>query len=258
LEEKGMRVKGKVTIITGGADGIGKETALLFGREGARLVIADYDSEKVAQIENLLKERGIESFFIKTDIRNSAEVQQMAELAIKRFGRIDILVNNAGAAGAVPVVELTEDNWDRIVDTNLKGVYLCCKYIIPKMIQGGGGVIVNMASVLAFIGRARASAYNAAKGGVVALTKNMALDYVANNIRINAVCTGFVDTDLVRRYVNASENPAKTYEELVQLHPMGRLAKPEEIAYSVLFLASDESSFITGSSLIIDGGYSAR
>jgi NAD(P)-dependent dehydrogenase (short-subunit alcohol dehydrogenase family) len=253
-----MRVKGKVTVITGGADGIGKETALLFGREGARLVIADYDSEKVVQIENSLKERGIESLSIKTDIRNSAEVQQMAELAIRRFGRIDILVNNAGAAGAVPVVELTEDNWDRIVDTNLKGVYLCCKHIIPKMIQGGGGVIVNMASVLAFIGRVRASAYNAAKGGVVALTKNMALDYVADNIRINAVCPGFVDTDLVRRYVNASENPAKTYEELVQLHPMGRLAKPEEIAYSVLFLASDESSFITGSSLIIDGGYSAR
>ena len=240
-----MRMQEKVAVITGGAEGIGKETALLLGREGARLVIADYDSEKGAQIENILNEKGIESFFIKTDVRNSAEVQQMAELASKHFGKIDILVNNAGAAGAVPVVELTEDNWDRIVDTNLKGVYLCCKYIIPKMIGSGGGVIVNMASVLGFIGRVRASAYNAAKGGVVTLTKNMALDYVAYNIRINAVCPGFVDTGLVRRYVDASENPAKTYEELVQLHPMGRLAKPEEIAYSVLFLASDESSFIT-------------
>lgn len=253
-----MRVKGKVAIITGGAEGIGRETALLFGREGARLVIADYDSEKGAQLESILNEKGLESFFVKTDVRNSAEVQRMAEQASERFGKIDILVNNAGAAGAVPVVELTEDNWDRIVDTNLKGVYLCCKYIIPKMIESGGGVIVNMASVLGFIGRARASAYNAAKGGVVTLTKNMALDYVADNIRINAVCPGFVDTDLVRRYVRASENPAKTYEELVQLHPMGRLAKPEEIAYSVLFLASDESSFITGSCLIVDGGYSAR
>jgi len=253
-----MRVRGKVAIITGGAEGIGKETALLFGREGAKILIIDYDNEKGIQTEKTLNERGIENLFIKADVRNSAEVQQIAEQALRRFGKIDILVNNAGAAGAVPVVELTEDNWDRIIDTNLKGVYLCCKYIIPKMIEGGGGVIVNMASVLGFIGRERASAYNAAKGGVVTLTKNMALDYVASNIRVNAVCPGFVDTDLVRRYVNNSDNPAKTYDELVQLHPMGRLAKPEEIAYSVLFLASDESSFITGSCLIIDGGYSAR
>ena len=253
-----MRVRGKVAIITGGAEGIGKETALLFGREGAKIVIIDYDNEKGIQTEKTLNERGIENLFIKADVRNSAEVQQIAEQALKRFGKIDILVNNAGAAGAVPVVELTEDNWDRIIDTNLKGVYLCCKYIIPKMIEGGGGVIVNMASVLGFIGRERASAYNAAKGGVVTLTKNMALDYVASNIRVNAVCPGFVDTDLVRRYVNNSDNPAKTYDELVKLHPMGRLAKPEEIAYSVLFLSSDESSFITGSCLIIDGGYSAR
>jgi len=253
-----MRLQGKVTLITGGADGIGRATALLFGREGSKLAIADFDSEKGIEFEGTLKEMGFEGFFVKTDVRESAEVQIMVEATIRHFGRIDILVNNAGAAGAVPVVELTEDNWDRIIDTNLKGVYLCCKYIIPKMIEGGGGVIVNMASVLGFIGRARASAYNAAKGGVVTLTKNMALDYVASNIRINAVCPGFVDTDLVRRYVNTSDNPTKTYEELVQLHPMGRLAKPEEVAYSVLFLASDESSFITGSCLIIDGGYSAR
>jgi NAD(P)-dependent dehydrogenase (short-subunit alcohol dehydrogenase family) len=253
-----MRLQGKVTLITGGADGIGRATALLFGREGSKLAIADFDSEKGIEFEGTLKEMGFEGFFVKTDVRESAEVQIMVEATIRHFGRIDILVNNAGVAGSAPIVELPEDDWDRIIDTNLKGVYLCCKYAIPKMIQSGGGSIVNMGSVHGLVGRARVSAYNAAKAGVINLTKNLALDYVAYNIRVNAVCPGYVDTGLVRRYVNRCENPTEAYEELVRLHPMGRLAKPEEIAYAVLFLASDESSFITGSSLVIDGGYTAQ
>ncbi len=253
-----MRLPGKVSIITGGADGIGKATALLFAREGSKLVIADFDPEKGTEFQQTLKGMGYESIFVETDVRNSSEVQAMADASIEHFGRIDILVNNAGVAISIPVVELSEDDWNRVVDINLKGVFLCCKYVIPKMIQGGGGAIVNMGSVHGLVGRARVSAYNAAKAGVVNLTKNMALDYVGNNIRVNAVCPGFVDTGMVRRYINRCENSAEVYDELVRLHPMGRLARPEEIAYAVLYLASDESSFVTGTGLIIDGGYTAQ
>ncbi len=252
-----MRVKGKVSIITGAAMGIGKTTAQLFGREGAKLVIADYDSEKGNEIEKTLTNMGYETIFIKTDVRIAVEIQEMVKTTMERFGRIDVLINNAGAAQVVPVTELTEDNWNRVIDTNLKGVYLCCKYTIPEMIKGGSGCIINMASVLGLVGRVRASAYNAAKAGVILLTKNMALDYALYNIRVNAVCPGFVETEMVKKYIENSEDPQKTYEQLVQLHPIGRIAKPEEIAHGILFLASDESSFVTGSSLVIDGGYSA-
>lgn len=253
-----MRMQGKVAIITGGAVGIGRATALLFGREGAKLVIADMDAEKGTEFEGTLKEMGLEGFFVKADVRESGEVEGVVEATMKRFGRIDTLVNNAGVAASIPVVELSEEDWDRIVDTNLKGTYLCCKYAIPKMIEGGGGTIVNLGSVHGLVGKARVAAYNAAKAGVINLTRNMALDYAPHNIRVNAVCPGYVETEMVRRAINRNENPAKAYEELVQLHPMGRLGRPEEIAHAILFLASDESSFATGSSLVIDGGYTAQ
>lgn len=253
-----MKLNEKTAIITGGALGIGKETSLLFGREGAKLIIADYNAEKGIELEKNLGRMGFESLYVKTDVRKSSEVKHMVETGIERFGKIDILINNAGIAGAVPVVDLAEDNWDRIVDTNLKGVYLCSKHAIPVMIRGGGGVIVNIASAFGIVATERRSAYNASKAGVILLTKNMALDYATHNIRVNAVCPGVVETDLVLNYVNASKDPKKTHDELVSLHPLGRLARPEEIARAILFLASDESSFMTGSSLVIDGGYTAR
>lgn len=253
-----MILKGKVSIITGAASGIGKATALLFCQEGAKVVIADYDSKKGIAFENNLRGMGFEAFFVKTDVRESTEAELMVSLTVKRFGRVDIIVNNAGVAQVVPVADLPEEDWDRVVDTNLKGVYLCCKYAIPEMIRVKGGSIVNVASIWGIVGRLRGSAYNAAKAGVILLTKNMALDYAPYNIRVNAVCPGVVETDLVMRYVKSTEDPQRTYEQLVNLHPIGRLGKPEEIASSILFLASDNSSFITGSSLIIDGGYSAQ
>ena len=253
-----MLLKGKVSIITGAASGIGKATAILFCQEGAKVVIADVDSEKGMAFENALKEKDFEAFFVKTDVRHPAEVESMVRLTVKHFERVDLLVNNAGVAQVVPVADLPEEDWDRVVDTNLKGVYLCCKYTIPEMMNAGGGSIINVASVWGIVGRPRGSAYNAAKAGVILLTKNMALDYARYNIRVNAVCPGIVETDLVMRYVKSSEDPQKTYEQFVNLHPIGRLGKPEEIAHSILFLASDKSSFITGSSLVIDGGYSAQ
>jgi NAD(P)-dependent dehydrogenase (short-subunit alcohol dehydrogenase family) len=254
-----MRVKGKTAIITGGSDGIGKATALLFAQEGARgITIADLDVEKGNELAGLLRSRGAEALFVQADVRNASQVQAMVKSTVEQFGRIDILVNNAGVAGVVPVTELAEEDWDRIIDTSLKGTYLCSKYVIPEMINAGAGSIVNLGSVLGLVGRERASAYNAAKGGIVLLTKNMALDYVGFNIRVNAVCPGFVMTEMVRRYINRCEDPEKLHAELANLHPMARLATPEEVASAILFLASNESSFITGSSLVVDGGYSAR
>lgn len=253
-----MRVKDKVTIITGGASGIGRATALLFGREGAKLVIADFDSTMGSNFDGTLKDRGFESIFVKTDVRESTEIQRMVEMTVDRFGEIDVLVNNAGVGPVAPVVDLAEEDWDRVLDTNLKGVYWCCKYVIPEMIKGGGGSIINVASVLGMVGRVRSSVYNASKGGVILLTKNMAIDYVSYNIRVNAVCPGYLETPPVLKHIESSEDPKKTYQELANLHPMGRLGKPEEIAYGILFLASDESSFMTGSSLVMDGGYTAQ
>jgi NAD(P)-dependent dehydrogenase (short-subunit alcohol dehydrogenase family) len=254
-----MRLKGKTAIITGGGDGIGKATALLFAQEGAiGITVADLDVEKGNEVAGLLRSQGVGALFVQTDVRSASQVQAMVKSTVEQFGRIDILVNNAGVAGVVPVVELAEEDWDRIVDTSLKGTYLCSKYAIPEMIKVGGGAIVNLGSVLGLVGRERGSAYNAAKGGVILLTKNMALDYVSFNIRVNAVCPGFVMTEMVRRYINRSEDPEKCHAELANLHPMARLAKPEEVASAILFLASDESSFVTGSSLVVDGGYSAR
>ena len=179
-------------------------------------------------------------------------------MTIDRFGKIDVLVNNAGVGVVVPIVDLTEEDWDNVIDTNLKGVYWCCKYTISEMIKGGGGSIVNIASILGMVGRAGFPAYNAAKGGLILLTKNMAIDYVRYNIRVNSVSPGYVETDILKRSLETSEDPKKTYEQWANLHPMGRMGRPEEIAYGILFLASDESSFITGSNLVIDGGYTAQ
>jgi len=255
-----MRLDGKAVIVTGGADGIGKATVELFAREGAsKIALVDLDATKGQETANALVSEGVDAIFLAADVRSSSDVQSMVHAVVERFGRIDVLVNNAGVAGVSSVVELHEEDWDRVVDTDLKSVFLCCKYVIPEMIKGGsGGVIVNMASVLGIVAREKTSAYAAAKGGVVLLTKNLALDYVSFGIRVNAVCPGFVMTELVKRYIDRSDNPEKTYRELADLHPMGRLADPEEIARAVLFLASDESSFVTGSSFVIDGGYSAR
>lgn len=253
-----MKVKDKVTIVTGSASEIGRATALLFGQEGGKLVIADIDYKKGTEFDSLLKDIGIQSLFVKTDIRQSNEVQHMVNMTIDHFGKIDVLVNNAGVGLTVPIVDLAEEDWNNVIDTNLKSVYLCCKYTIPEMIRGGGGSIVNIASILGIVGRGGFAAYGVAKGGLILLTKNIAIDYAPYNIRVNAVSPGYVETDILKRSLEASEDPKKTYQQWANLHPLGRIGRAEEIAHGILFLASDDSSFITGSNMVIDGGYTIQ
>ncbi|MCH8291460.1 glucose 1-dehydrogenase [Candidatus Poribacteria bacterium] len=248
-----MRLRDKVAIITGGASGIGKATALLFAKEGAKVVVADQNEAGGKETVDHIRSDGGEAIFVRADVASAEDVQSMVKAAIETYGKLVILFNNAGIAMRLPVADLPEEDWDRCIDINLKGVYLCSKYAIPEMIKNDGGCIINMASIYGVVGGKTRAAYVASKGGVVNLTRGMALDYASNNIRVNCICPGFVETPLVRDVVKTPEE----YQALAVQHPMGRLAKPLEIAYGALYLASDESSFVTGIALPIDGGYTA-
>ncbi|WP_339203860.1 SDR family oxidoreductase [Paenibacillus sp. FSL K6-3182] len=247
-----MRFEQKVVIVTGGASGIGAVTARLFAEEGAKVVIADY-SEQGLLFSNQCNENGLDTYFIKTDVTQENEVIQMVEQTVKRYGKLNIMYANAGIAKDAPADQLSFEDWKHTLDINLSGVFLCNKYAIKQMLlQGDGGAIVNCGSIHSHVGKARVTAYAAAKGGVKLLTKSTAIAYAARGIRINAVCPGYIDTPLI---AELSEE-AKKY--LTGLHPIGRLGKPEEVAKAVLFLASDDASFITGTSLMVDGGYTAE
>lgn len=247
------RLDGKVAVITGAGSGIGRETALLFAREGAKIVVADYASEAGEATVRQIGEKGGDALFIKTDVSQASDVERMVKATVEKYGRIDILYNNAGVLGEVAFVgDATEDDWDRLMSINLKGTFLCSKYAVREMIKGGGGVIVNTASAMGFVGLPGNAAYSAAKGGIIQLTRTMALEYASSNIRVNCLCAGWVDTPmnlkLGERIINWT----------VRETPMKRWAKPEEIAQAALYLASDESSFVTGAALVIDGGWTAK
>jgi len=247
------RLDRKVAVITGAGSGIGIETALLFAREGAKIVVADYASEAGEATVRQIGEKGGDALFIKTDVSQASDVERMVKATVEKYGRIDILYNNAGVLGEVAFVgDATEDDWDRLMSINLKGTFLCSKYAVREMIKGGGGVIVNTASAMGFVGLPGNAAYSAAKGGIIQLTRTMALEYASSNIRVNCLCAGWVDTPmnlkLGERIINWT----------VRETPMKRWAKPEEIAQAALYLASDESSFVTGAALVIDGGWTAK
>ena len=246
-----MRMKNKVALVTGGAAGIGRETAILLAKEGARLAIADFNVEQGQRTAEEIRQMGYDCLFVRTDVRSEADVTAFIDQAFRLYGKIDVLFNNAGVGTRIGAEELTETEWDLVVDTNLKSVFLCSKHVIPYMRQNGGGSIVNCASVLGHVGHPEACAYNAAKGGVIILTKHLAVTYGKDNIRVNAVCPSFINTHMLEGVGN------EVLDALAQLHPLSRLATPLEVANCVLFLASDESSYVTGSSLMVDGGYSA-
>ncbi|WP_256761097.1 SDR family NAD(P)-dependent oxidoreductase [Cohnella sp. WQ 127256] len=247
-----MRFATKVVIVTGGASGIGEAAVRLFAQEGAKVVIADF-SERGQEVSDLYNAEGLDTMFVKTNVVDEDEVRNMVAQTVTKYGKLDILFANAGIAKDGPAHELSMEAWQRTIDINLSGVFLCDKYAIQQMLsQDTGGVIVNCGSIHSHVGKASVTAYAAAKGGVKLLTQTLGIDYAVKGIRVNAVCPGYIDTPLL-----AGRNEAIT-QHLVGLHPMGRLGKPEEVAKAVLFLASEDASFITGTTLLVDGGYTAQ
>ncbi len=261
-----MRLNNKVAIVTGAGRGIGRATALLFAKEGAKLVLNDLRPELVQETASLIREQGGEPSVVVGDVANAKDVEALAKAAMERYGRIDILDNNAAIYLPADFPTLAEEEWDRLIDTNVKGTYLCCKIVIPEMIKGGGGSIINLGSIVSFIAldgpQNLAPAYVTSKGAVLQLTRALAVRYGRDNIRVNCVCPGFIETDMVDVALAGMSDSSQEREEIRKAgeaaHALGRFGKPEEVANAVLFLASDESSFVTGSPLHVDGGYLAR
>ena len=247
-----MRLKDKVAIITGGASGIGKATAILFAEHGAKIVVADIDEHGADETVANIHDAGNEAIYVQTDVTISNNTERMVQETLSNYRKLDILLSSAGIAMRLPVADLPEEDWHRCLNVNLTGVYLCAKAAIPAM-QKNGGSIINLSSIYGLVGADVRAAYVASKGGVTNLTRSMALDYAEDNIRVNCICPGFVETPLVAGVIKTPEE----YRDLADRHPMRRLAQPEEIAYGALYLASDESAFVTGIALPIDGGYTA-
>jgi NAD(P)-dependent dehydrogenase (short-subunit alcohol dehydrogenase family) len=248
-------LRGKVAIVTGGTSGIGRDTAVLFAKAGAKVVVAGRREAQGKETIDLIRAAGGEGLLVKTDVSRAADVLALVQKTVERFGRLDVAFNNAGIEGSwSPIAEQSEEDWDSTIDINLKGVWLCLKYEIQQMLkQGGGGAIVNMASVAGFIGSAGAAAYCASKHGVMALTKSAALETARNGIRVNVVCPAVIETPMGERLWGAPE--AKKFA--LGLHPIGRFGRPEEIADAVVWMCSDGASFMTGQSLVLDGGFLA-
>jgi NAD(P)-dependent dehydrogenase (short-subunit alcohol dehydrogenase family) len=246
---------GKVALITGGS-GIGRATALRVAREGVKVMVADYDPAGALKTVAMIKEAGGAADCVEADVSVARQLEMAVTRTVETYHRLDYAFNNAGIEGSIAqTIDYPEDNFDRVIAINLKAVWLGMKHEIPQMLKNGGGAIVNTASVLGLVGIEGAAAYNAAKHGVVGLTKTAALEFAQKNIRVNCVCPGFIRTAMVER---ALDKGALSEEMMVALEPMGRLGKPEEIAEGVCWLLSDAASFVTGHSLAIDGGFVAR
>ncbi len=252
-----MRLKDKSCIITGGGSGIGRAACLMFAKEGARLVIADKRKDQAQAVADECVKLGAKAIAIEVDVTKSADAKRMVDETVKAYGRLDVLLNNAGYGIAGSVVETDEDAWEDLMAVNVRGVYLCTKYAIPAMTANGGGSIVNTASVVAAVGIKNRAAYCASKGAVAALTRAVAIDHVAEGIRCNAIAPGTINTPYFEDILAKSPDAAAILKGLEDRQLMRRLGTPDEIAAGMLFLASDESSFATGSILTIDGGMTA-
>lgn len=249
-----MRFEGKVVLITGAGVGIGRAAAIRFAREGAKVAVNSLTPANGLETLRLLKEAGGQGIYIQGDVSKEADARRMVEGTVKAFNHVDILVNNAGIVLPGRVDNTSEEDWDRSMAVNLKGVFLVSKYAIPEMRKARGGVIVNNASVVALKGVKDRGAYTASKGGVWALTKAMAADYLNENIRVNCVCPGTTDTPSLARRIQAFADPVKARADFIARQPMGRLGREEEIAAAILFAASDEAAFMNGATIAIDGG----
>jgi len=254
-----MRFTGKGVIVTGGASGIGKATAERFMEEGANVAIVDVSRENAEVAKREFAKKGLKPLVLIGDITKSADVKRMVRSAKTRLGRIDVLFNNAGVLVEGTVEDVSERDWDWIMAVNVKGTFLMSKEVVPIMLKQRKGVIVNNASCSGLVGDRNAIAYNTSKGAVVLMTKCLALDYCTKNIRVNCVCPGEIETPMFRQEARSRGMPIDKYrKELCEYHPIGRLGRPEEVANAVLFLASDDASFITGAAFSVDGGYTCQ
>lgn len=243
------KLQNKVAVITGGASGIGAATARLFVKEGAKVVLVDLNEEKGKAFEAELKEQNAEALFIKANITSEEEVANVFKQTLQTFGKVDVVFNNAGIGRVHSSHDLEYAEWRNTVNVDLDGVFLVAREAIREFLKADGGVIVNTASMYGWVGSPGSAAYNAAKGGVINLTRSLALEYAEQNIRVNALCPGFIDTPII---------PEESKEALRFMTPMKRLGKDEEMAKAVLFMSSDDSSFMTGNTLTVDGGYTAQ
>ncbi len=254
----GGRLSNKVAIVTGAAIGIGKVAALLFAREGAKVVVVDINERLGQQVVEAIQSAGGEAIFMRTDLTQAEDVHRLVERTRQTYQRLDVLYNNAGINHFARIADTEEADWDRVLDTNVKSVYLTAKFAIPLMKASGGGVIINTASAAALVGLRNLAAYTASKGAVLALTRNIALDYAADKIRCVALCPGVTATEMTERVIQSDPDPVAARARFDRVIPRGSIAQPEEIARVALFLASDDSSYVTGAAIPVDGGYTAE
>lgn len=252
-----MRLKGKVSLITGAGSGIGRATALRFADEGATVIIADRNLQAAEKTQYLVEQENGIGQAITVDVTQEQQVAEALTKTVEQFGRLDILYNNAGVSVVKPITETTEADWDFLFGVNLKGIFFGCKHAIPYMVQQGGGVIINTASELAIVGQPLYSAYCATKGGVLAFTRALSVEWVSKGIRINAVCPGPIKTPMLQAEFNLATNPTAEEAATIQSMPVGRLGTPEDIARVALFLASDDAEFVHGAAIVADGGRTA-
>jgi NAD(P)-dependent dehydrogenase (short-subunit alcohol dehydrogenase family) len=254
-----MRFSNTVALITGGAAGIGRATAVAFAREGARVVVADVNSREGDETVRLIRDGGGDAIFVEANVASSVDWHRVIAETIREYGRLDVLFNNAGIEGtSAPIADYTEEDFDRVISVNLKGIWLGMRAAIPQMLKQGKGTIINTSSILGLVGFAAASAYTASKHAIIGMTKVAALEYSAQGIRVNAVCPAFIKTPMLDRGLGQLPNAQEILDQISTLHPVGRMGEPEEVASLVLFLASDDASFISGAAYLVDGGYTAR
>jgi NAD(P)-dependent dehydrogenase (short-subunit alcohol dehydrogenase family) len=249
-----MQLTDKVALITGGASGIGRATSLLFAREGATVVIADLNAQAGQAVVNDITQSGGRAWFESADVTRATDCHQMVDRTLREFGKIDILFNNAGIIRRATVLDLSEEDWDRVMAVNVKSIFLLSREVIPHMQKSGGGSIINTASGWGLTGGAKAAAYCASKGAVVLLTKAMAVDHGPQKIRVNCICPGDTDTGMLRSEAQQLGEANDRFLAEAAKRPLGRVGTPEEIARAALYLASDASSFVTGTALVVDGG----
>lgn len=253
-----MEFENRVAVVTGAGMGMGEATAIAFAQEGAAIAVVDINPEAGKATVDEIQSEGGQATFIEADVAIAADTQRIATETVDAFGGIDILVNNAGIQHYGSVIETTEEEWDRVLGVNLKSIFLCSKYCIPELQKRGGGAVVNVASVQGLASQDRVAPYSATKGGAISLTRNMAIDFASDNIRVNCVCPGAIDTPLLRDAVALAPDPEQMVQQWADSHLFKRLGRPEEIAQVILFLASERASLVTGAAYVVDGGLTVQ